>query len=172
MSTTESPDMPASGMMEPVAWIDRAALTLAEQRMRDAPISTVHVPLGNQSRSREMADPVALYAIPPDYTKRIAELEHECELSMATIADERAIVDRIWATLGIVSYEEAGGKEISDIVAHWMVRAEAAEAQLTALRSLVTEAASAIQTVLVARDKLAFASARETLSRLNEAVRP
>lgn len=47
--------------------------------------------------------------------------------------DEIAIVDRIWRVLGIATYEQAGGREISEIVAGWKARAEAAEARLAAV---------------------------------------
>lgn len=52
----------------------------------------------------------------------------------ARLRDEIGIVDRVWKALGITSYYEAGGKEISQIVAAWKARAVAAESALAASR--------------------------------------
>lgn len=42
--------------------------------------------------------------------------------------EERRIVDRIWAVLGITTLEDAGGKAIHELIAEWKQRAEAAAA--------------------------------------------
>lgn len=44
---------------------------------------------------------------------------------------EHATVSRIWKALGISTYEQAGGKEISEIVADWKARAVKAETALS-----------------------------------------
>lgn len=46
------------------------------------------------------------------------------------LAEETAIVDRVWAALGVSTYADAGGKEISELVREWRERAEAAEARI------------------------------------------
>ena len=59
--------------------------------------------------------------------------EEQAEIAEVKLREETRIVDRIWGALGISTYEQAGGKEISEIVADWKARAERAEAALSAL---------------------------------------
>lgn len=46
----------------------------------------------------------------------------EIERLQARYAEEYAIVDRVWKALAIETYEQAGGKEISQIVADTVAR--------------------------------------------------
>lgn len=64
--------------------------------------------------------------------ERDALLER-CEKAEAELRDEIKIVDRVWSALCISTYEQAGGKEISEIVADWKERAETAEAEVKEL---------------------------------------
>ena len=194
---TPSPDMPASGMMKPpeVARENSYAILLAAQALPDPSEAMIahgaHIlsewlddaaPL-HERRYRDPAKAVlkfgALYAIPPDYAKRIAELEGERDLARGSEAYALICLER----------------EIS--IAQSAQRREAElEAQLTALRSLVTEAAKVLGPFAafapqaehfvqarVADGRTAmfptkhfrlrhFEAAAALLSRLNEAVKP
>ncbi|UGY11150.1 hypothetical protein [Phyllobacterium pellucidum] len=50
-------------------------------------------------------------------SEREADLLKRAEAAEAKYREEYAIVDRVWKALGIESYEQAGGKEISELVA-------------------------------------------------------
>ena len=53
--------------------------------------------------------------------------EEQAEIAEVKLREETRIVDRVWSALGISTYEQAGGKEISEIVADWKERCEKAE---------------------------------------------
>ena len=64
------------------------------------------------------------------WKSRAEEAEAALTACEAKLAEEIAIVDRIWRVLGITSYEGAGGLSIDEIVESWKSRAETAEAKL------------------------------------------
>ncbi len=87
------------------------------------------------------------------YHDKLEAAERERDDALASLEtaesryrNEHAIVDRVWKALGVTTYEEAGGKEISQLVAEWKARAEATLASLETAERRIGNAVGFLRT--------------------------
>lgn len=100
---------------------------LREIEARDAATST-----SNWTRAMEDRR-ILLAALRASRAER-DEARNDLDLCDQRYNEEYLAVDRVWKALGITTYEEAHGKEISEHVGDLRTRAEAAERERDALR--------------------------------------
>lgn len=72
---------------------------------------------------------------PAGTAKELAALQAELATVKGRFKEEEAIVDRVWKSLGISTYEQAGGKAIDELVSDLRTQLTAANAQLDSLKS-------------------------------------
>jgi hypothetical protein len=100
------------------------------------------------------------------------EEKKRAEAAEAKYREEHAIVDRVWKALGITSYEQTGGKEISELVTAAIRERDEALARVKELERQAIADFGQIQTALEERDEARKENAalREIVSKCASAV--